>query len=165
MNTAFGRHRFTRNELHNAVAHDHTYCLPTDKASTCLTPLSNVGVSIPSVAISTSLALFPVIPPQRFSVERIADNVEAVQFYTSFPSYSHFMVCFNFLGNAVNHLTIPRSAPSEKPPSNGARCQRILSPKNEFFLTLCQLRCGLMEVDLAYRFHVSQTTVSRICIT
>ena len=74
------------------------------------------------------------------------------------------MVCFNFLGNAMNHLTYPGSAPGEKPRSNRARCQRILSPKNEFFLTLCRLRCGLMEVDLAYRFHISQTTVSRICI-
>ena len=74
------------------------------------------------------------------------------------------MVCFNFLGNAVNHLTYPGSTPSETPPSNKARCQRLLPLKNEFFLTLCRLRCGLMEVDLAYRFHISQTTVSRICI-
>ena len=63
MDTAFHHHRFTRKELLNAVAHDHTYCIPTDKASTCLTPLSNVDVSVPSVAVGTSLALLPVILP------------------------------------------------------------------------------------------------------
>ena len=38
----------------------------------------------------------------------------------------------------------------------------ILSPINEFFLTLCRLRLGLLEQDLAIRFQVSQPTVSRI---
>ena len=53
------------NELRNAVTHDHTYCIPTtDKAFTCLIPLSNVDVSVPSVAVGTSLVLLPVIPPQ-----------------------------------------------------------------------------------------------------
>ena len=39
---------------------------------------------------------------------------------------------------------------------------RTLSPLNEFFLTLCRLKRGLSEQDLAYRFQVSQSTVSRI---
>lgn len=38
---------------------------------------------------------------------------------------------------------------------------RALTPLNEFFLILCRLRLGL---DLAYRFSVSQSTVSRVCI-
>ena len=42
---------------------------------------------------------------------------------------------------------------------------RSLSPLNEFFLVLCRLRCGIMETDLAFRFKVSQSTVSRIIIT
>lgn len=33
------------------------------------------------------------------------------------------------------------------------------------FLTLCRLRFGLPEQDLAFRFQVSQPTVSRIFIT
>ena len=38
----------------------------------------------------------------------------------------------------------------------------ILTPLNEFFLTLCRIRLGLLEQDLAIRFQVSQPTVSRI---
>ena len=35
----------------------------------------------------------------------------------------------------------------------------------EFFLVLVRLRLGLMEQDIAYRFNISQSTVSRIIIT
>ena len=41
---------------------------------------------------------------QTFCIELFADNDEAITFYTSFPTYSHLMICYEFLGNAVNHL-------------------------------------------------------------
>ena len=40
-----------------------------------------------------------------------------------------------------------------------------LLPIEEMFLTLICLRLGLMEQDLAFRFDISQSMVSRICIT
>ena len=39
---------------------------------------------------------------------------------------------------------------------------RMLSPLEEFFLVLVRLRLRLLEQDLAYRFGISQPTVSRI---
>ena len=42
---------------------------------------------------------------------------------------------------------------------------RSMTPLNELFLVLCRLRCGLLEKDLAFRFQVSQSTVSRILTT
>ena len=71
------------------------------------------------------------------------------------------MVCYNFLGDAVHHIIYPGSSvdPSSK---TRMKSQRAISPQNEFFLTLCRLRCGMMEQDLAYRFKISQSTVSRI---
>ena len=44
-------------------------------------------------------------------------------------------------------------------------CPRSLPPMEEFFLTLVRLRLGLLEQDIAYRFGVSQSTVSRIFTT
>ena len=42
---------------------------------------------------------------------------------------------------------------------------RLLPPKEEFFMVLVRLRLGLFEKDLADRFSVSNSTVSRICRT
>ena len=94
-----------------------------------------------------------------FRIEKIKDDQKAVHFYTGFPSMELLMVCFTFLGNAASklsyrdHYKLIKGRPHK------------LCPLNEFFLMLCHLRLGLYELDLAYRFGVSQTTVSRICST
>ena len=41
----------------------------------------------------------------------------------------------------------------------------ILPPIEEFLLVLIRLRLGLLEQDIAYRFGLSQSTVSRIITT
>ena len=43
--------------------------------------------------------------------------------------------------------------------------KRNLYPKQEFFLVLVRLRLGLLEEDLACRAGISQSHMSRICIT
>ena len=43
--------------------------------------------------------------------------------------------------------------------------KRSLSPLEEFFLVLVRLRLGLFVQDIAYRFGISQSTVSRIFST
>lgn len=42
---------------------------------------------------------------------------------------------------------------------------RTLRPEEEFFLTLCRLRCGFPLMDLAIRFHMSSSNLSRILVT
>ena len=69
------------------------------------------------------------------------------------------MVCFNLFGPAVDKLVYRSSSNSNK------GRQRVLSPVNEFFLLLVRLHLGLFEQDLAYRFGISQSSVSRILIT
>ncbi len=99
---------------------------------------------------------------QQFRLANIADSDKKVCFYTGFPSYSALKVCFDFFGPSVNHLSY-----SSKSDSGSAKKGRphVLSPLEEFFLTLVRLRLGLMEQDLADRFGVSQSTVSRITNT
>ena len=73
-------------------------------------------------------------------------------------------MCYEFLGTSVHHLKYCES--KSKASSVETRgTSRALTPLNEFFLVLCRLRCGLMEADLAFRFQISQSTVSRIIIT
>ena len=149
--------------MRQAIAHDHCYSLPPEKAPSYTNPscLSSISIDQHIPLPTQSVTVAPKLA-ERFCIETFVDDDHAITFYTSFPSYAHFMIlCYNYLGNAVNHLAYPGSS-ADVAGISRVKSQRILSPKNEFFLTLCRLRCGLMEQDLAYRFHISQATVSRI---
>ena len=98
-----------------------------------------------------------------FRIEQIKDNNKLVNFYTGFPSFLHLLTCFHFLGPAVATLCYDPDKSVEDPTKVcGMGRPHILTPLNEFFLTLCRIRLGLLEQDLAIRFQVSQPTVSRI---
>ncbi|XP_070549676.1 uncharacterized protein [Ptychodera flava] len=84
----------------------------------------------------------------RFSVDKFKNNDEDVSFYTGFPDFERFKICFEYFGESVNHITSPRDK---------------LTPLNQFFLVMCRLRLGLFEKDMAERFEISVSTVSRIC--
>ena len=105
-----------------------------------------------------------------FRLSNISHSNELVTFYTGFPSYACLEACFKFLGSDVNHLHYNYSKKS------GSECSDTtvsssngrphkLPPIEEFFLVLVRLRLGLMEQDLACRFGISQSTVSRITTT
>ena len=96
---------------------------------------------------------------QQFRLSNIADNDKKVSFYRGFPSYSALKACFEFLGPSVHQLSYNSKSDSS---SGKKRRPHILPPLEEFFLTLVFLRLGLMEQDIADRFGISQSTVSRI---
>ena len=96
-----------------------------------------------------------------FRISLIVDDNKKVQFYTGFTSYNTLLVCYNFLGPAVNSLNYWGSGnkSSKKSPGGKSRC---LPPLEEFFLVLVHLQLGLFEKDLAYRFGISVSTVSHL---
>ena len=101
------------------------------------------------------------IDNQKFRLCNIVDDNSKICFYTGFPSYKSLLACFDFLGPAAHQLLY-----SSKSNEKLKNCQpRSLPPLEEFFLVLVRLRLGLMEQDLADRFGVSQSTVSRITNT
>ena len=100
---------------------------------------------------------------QLFRVENISNDNSKVKYYTRFSTFSALMVCYNVLGPSVNKLNYWSSGTSELKSNKGRK--RLLSSLNELFLLLVRLLLGLFEQDLAYRFCVSQSTVSRIIIT
>ena len=107
----------------------------------------------------------------KFAVSTIAHDDRKVAFHTGFPTYD-FMACFRYLGPAVSNL-VYWSSNSQKQESSGTPLRskapsgraRRLQPVNEFFMTLVRLRLGLLEQDLADRFGISTSTVSRIFTT
>ena len=94
-------------------------------------------------------------------VENISDNDSLVKFYTGFSSYEQLRYFFEFLGPAVNSLKYWADSQSEKK----RRRRTKLNPFNQMFLTLVKLRLNLKEQDIAYRFDISVSTVSKYFIT
>ena len=70
---------------------------------------------------------------------------ERVKFYTGLPSYVILMAVFNFVS-----AHIPESCSLNS-----------LTNFQQFLMVLMKLRLNLFDKDLAYRFGVSQSTVSR----
>ena len=67
---------------------------------------------------------------------------ERVKFYTGLPSYAILMVIFNFVAAHVRESCRPNSL-------------------TNFLMVLMKLHLNLFDKDLAYRFGVGQSSVSR----
>ena len=83
------------------------------------------------------------------------DNL--IRFYIGFVSYAVFLSFFNLLGPVVNELHY-----RGKKGGQGLRHRvRMLDPVNQLFLTLIKLKLNLKLKDLAFRFGISPSVVSR----
>ena len=141
------------------VYHDHCYCIPPQQQISS-THLATAHISLPSPMVHTGIQT----SPSPFCIEDIANNDDSIHFYTGFSDFKMLKICYEFLGTAVYHLKYWGSNSK----ANSVECRgtsRSMTPLNKFFLVLCRIRCGLLEKDLAFRFQVSQSTVSRIVIT
>ena len=91
-------------------------------------------------------------------------NDSQVCYYTGFSSFFALKNFYDYLGPAVDHLSYSHNGPIAD--EQVKRCwSRALPPLEEFFMTMLRLRAGLFEQDIADRFQVSQSTVSRIVCT
>ena len=99
---------------------------------------------------------------QSFGVSQFCRDDAGVHLYAGLPDYRTFIASFKFLGDAVNHSNYWYCGKTKvAAPPNNKGAPQILTPLNKYFLVLCRLRLWLLEQDLAYRFHPSQTTISR----
>ena len=119
----------------------------------------------------------------KFCFATFEDCEKDVQFYTGLPSAKVFYDLLDFVSpdrkrsNLIYHATAqswrsthpcdsePGSAAWRESATVGPGRPGILSQVDEFFLTLVRLRLGLKEKDLADRFRISPSSVSRIFIS
>lgn len=100
-----------------------------------------------------------------FSVDNVKNDDKQFKFYTGL-TWLQFMALWNFLGPSRDKLSYHNSSlKSEKSPSKRPGVKRKLDPINELFLTLIRLRTGLLHNDLAYRFGICVSLVSKIVTT
>lgn len=102
-----------------------------------------------------------------FNIDNIKENDNLVRFYTGFNSYAVFTTVLNFLGReAAKQLNYTNTELVQNPPKREKQGpRRALSVENELFLLLCRYKVGLLEEDVAVRFGICQSLVSRIIIT
>ena len=116
----------------------------------------------------------------RFCFESIEDSNDDVLFYTGLPSSSVFYQLLKYLSpdgmrsNVVYRATAQNWATRHNSDLASASWRDTeistgrplkLSQVNELFLTLVRLRLNLKEHDLARRFDISPSSVSRVFIT
>ena len=94
------------------------------------------------------------------------------RFYTGFVNFGTFMVIFNSLSLIIGKLNYWNGKDSlkekeylENDVKQKPDPQRKMRLLDEFLLVFMRLRLGLLEQDLAQRFCVSVSTVSRVLIT
>lgn len=91
--------------------------------------------------------------PQCFTLTDIKQDSNKLTFYTGFDSLERFLVFSKFV--QTGYETYKRNqAPQGRPLS--------LSMDDQLLLVLSRLRVGLLEQDLAFRFGVHISTVSRV---
>ena len=105
------------------------------------------------------------VQKREFSINRFGNDDDSISFYTGFPNYDTLMVCFELVANKAENMSYGKY---DRKLFNTSSLQspgvpRSLSLLDEFFLVLVRIRLGLLERDLADRFGVSESTVSRIC--
>ncbi|KAM7314879.1 uncharacterized protein LOC115312713 [Ixodes scapularis] len=96
----------------------------------------------------------------RFCVEKFKDSDEDFLFYTGLPCYGLFHILLSYLGPASCDMNVEEEGESEQGATRGRPSS--LSTENQLFLVLVRLRLGLFQQDLAHRFNVHQSTVSRL---
>ena len=82
---------------------------------------------------------------------------ELIRFYSGFVSYAVFLSFFNFLGPVINELRYR----GEKGEQGLCHRVRMFDPINQLFLTLVKLKLNLKLKDLAFRFGILPSVVSR----
>jgi len=97
----------------------------------------------------------------KFGLERFSTDNDDIKFYTGFPSYQHLTLFYNLVRPSAENMTYCyASGVLESRPA----C-RALPLIDELFMFLVRIKLGLFEQDLAHRFSIHISSVSRKIIT
>jgi len=100
----------------------------------------------------------------RFGLERFSTNPSMIKFYTGFTTYNSLLTFFRcivmYVATMITWSQVQRGASTLQ-----HSFVSKLQPVDQFFLFLHKLRVGSLDQDLADKFNVSVSTVSRTVIT
>ncbi|KAG5286446.1 hypothetical protein AALO_G00014950 [Alosa alosa] len=100
---------------------------------------------------------------QRFGIHRFAASDKDIRFFTRFASYDLLMRFWGLIANSLPSMVSVRQA--QRGAFTESNATHSLQPIDEFFLFLNYLALGSKQRDLADRYSIHQSTVSRIITT
>ncbi|XP_019616711.1 PREDICTED: uncharacterized protein LOC109464218 [Branchiostoma belcheri] len=161
--------------------HDHVYTFVKDKSQT-LESYKDYVLQLESKLQAveeeckhlkkTVHSLKAQVNANTFCANAFRGDDDAMRFYTGLPSFDVFMALYEYIAPKAMQLqywrgssTVRDSKPHQRPgmcrPGPKKKCTLL----DEFFLVLVRLKVGLFHKDLAIRFNLSESTVSRIVTT
>lgn len=156
-------------EEHIGVTNDHDYCSVPEPAAMDMSTSAAEDVSTEVEELRKEIQELRL--QQKFGLQRFAGSDTDIRFYTRFSSYEHLMLFWSLIEPCIYKMVrVTRAKSAAKrneevvtPARSSTR--QVLQPIDEFFLFLSYLSAGLKERDLANRFSIHQSTVSRIIAT
>ena len=104
---------------------------------------------------------------ERFGLQRFQGSDDEIRFWTGMYSYKSLTILYSMFEKHVLKIHYIGSSYSHAKSPELDKCgpKRSIQPMDELFLTLMRLKLGSFEQDLAERFRVSESQVSRITNT
>ena len=100
-----------------------------------------------------------------FFLERFSNDSQSILYDTGFKDYATFKAHF-LPHNHNGPVSTNKSSHGSQRRLNGiVFCDEFLPLVDQLFMFLCKVRQGFLDQDLATRFNVGHSTVSRILIT
>ncbi|KAL3983384.1 acetyl-CoA C-acetyltransferase [Sarotherodon galilaeus] len=153
----------------HSLTRDHDYCSVPEPSALDISASAAEDLSKDVETLRKEIQELRV--QREFGLQRFAGSDTDIRFYTRFPSYDHLMAFWFLIEPCIYEMIRVSRAKSAAnrneevltPARTSTR--QLLQPIDEFFLFLVFLSVGLKERDLAHRFNIHQSTVSRIIAT
>ncbi|XP_026177649.1 uncharacterized protein LOC113138963 [Mastacembelus armatus] len=144
---------------------DHDYCSTAEPSA--LNPVLNHTEDPRAEIARLQKQIEEISVKNKFGLERFAASDDDIRFYTRFATHAHLMAFWGYIESATHKMIRVTNARGKARTSEGPHTGNptFLQPIDEFFLFMTYLSLGLMQKDLAHRFKVHQSAVSRIINT
>ncbi|KAL6490092.1 hypothetical protein MHYP_G00004370 [Metynnis hypsauchen] len=144
--------------------HEHDYCVSTEPAALDLSLNDNEELREEISRLRKQIEDLTV--SSKFCLERFSASDDDIRFFTRFASHAHLMGFWKQIEPAThNIIRVTRARTVEKTDQVPHSASATVLQPIEFFLFMNYLSLGLMQKDLAHRFRIHRSTVSRIINT
>ncbi|XP_041845312.1 uncharacterized protein LOC121642613 [Melanotaenia boesemani] len=142
-------------------AHDHDYCVGPEPAFVDNVLEENQRLREEVAQLRQHLEQKSL---SRFGIQRFVGSDVDIRFFTRFASYDHLMRFWQVIQPSLKYMIQVTRSTTDDAAGQSTPMGQALQPIDEMFLFLNYLALGLKQTDLADRYQIHQSTVSRIIL-